>query len=130
MGAGCSPLLSYFLERLVLAISLAKVNTNAHAANGGDRVFVFGDVTLDNSYPTGGYAITPATLGLSAIDLFVATLSPVAGAVNFTYNYSTGALQAFQNTGAETANATDTHTCTGRFVAIGVGFATYGNAVG
>jgi len=29
------------------------------------------EITLDASYPTGGYAVTPATFGLSILDYFV-----------------------------------------------------------
>lgn len=35
----------------------------------GDLAYNVVDVTLDGSYPAGGYPITPATFGLSSIDL-------------------------------------------------------------
>jgi hypothetical protein len=63
------------------------------------------DVTLDSSYVTGGYAVTPAQVSLAEIygatvlgNDAAATTSPVA-----IWNQSTGKLQAFVSNGASPA---------------------------
>lgn len=69
--------------------------------------------TGDNSYPTGGYPIgavqlpDPALL-LEGVD--VVGFTGTTGAVEASYNYATGKLQFFQNSGAETANTTNVST--------------------
>lgn len=89
----------------------------------GDRHFAIADVTFDSSYPTGGYAVTPATFGLtSSIDFLVAN---DAAGYNVRFDnvnskimlYDTGASSGAVL--AETASTTDVHTVTTRVLAFG-----------
>ena len=63
------------------------------ADSGSNRKEKVVDVTYDASYPTGGYAITPASLGLEQI-LGVLPGGNLGGVVP-SYNLSTGKLQLF-----------------------------------
>ena len=47
-----------------MAITLAKVNLDKRVHVKGNRWEVITDATLDNSYPTGGYALTYKKLGI------------------------------------------------------------------
>lgn len=75
------------------------------------------EITLDNSYPTGGYTIAPGDAGLSNIIGAAVIGVPSGVGYWFLWNSTTGKLQAFEgSTGAasgdavefvEVANATD-----------------------
>ena len=106
-------------------LSFTKVNKDPRAFVVGDRVEVITDVTFDSSYTTGGYALTPSTLGLDSIEFVDFDLLPISGAVEFQYNHSTKKVLAFTNGGAEVSNATDLSTITGRLKVIGRGFPSY-----
>lgn len=80
-------------------------------------------VLCDASYPTGGYAVTAAQLGLGTVAGAVATTGGVqAGAstaVQWYYNTATNKLQAFTATG-EVANAVVLTNQTVNILAFGV----------
>lgn len=62
------------------------------------------DLTPDNSYPTGGYALTLAQLGLNHV---VGVIS-LGGGVSWTYDAANAKLKAFSGaTGLQIANAVD-----------------------
>lgn len=109
----------------------------------GNAFAVAADVTFDSSYPTGGEALAPTTLGLNAIDVM---LCETASGYMFQYDYANSKLKAFYPraaltgslvvadtaatltddadvaaaAGAEVGNAADLHTVTVRVMAIGV----------
>jgi len=77
----------------------------------GAKSFTDVDVILDNSYPTGGYAITPALFNLNAIEAFQLggwSALPAGGHAGYQpqYNRTTGKVQVFTSTG-ELAAATN-----------------------
>ena len=85
-------------------------------------------ITLDNSYPTGGYAITAAAVGLSSIDYVLTDVGARNTAGTFAYpvswDYTNGKLQAFRQTAAtnglaEVANGVDLSTFSARVAFIG-----------
>jgi hypothetical protein len=96
-----------------MALTVSKAPVTVSNLNTYDSVkFLTAEVTFDNSYPTGGLAITPASLGLSSIILcvpFLKTATSVAAgqATHPYFNTATGKLQLFK-LNAEVANATDT----------------------
>ncbi len=79
----------------------------------GNVKLVFADLTLDNAYPTDGYAISAGAFG--ARDIFGVSIiggNAGAGTYNFAWNESANKLMAFKAGGAtaafaETANTTD-----------------------
>jgi hypothetical protein len=79
------------------------------------------DITFDNSYLTGGEALTAAQVGLGTV------LCMIAGAVGgrvFEYDYAGATLKAFQDAAtalplAEVPNATDLSLTTVRCMFIG-----------
>lgn len=85
----------------------------------GDRLELVIDITFDNSYPTGGLALTPANLGFTELDVVNAT--PDTAGHTFPYDYTNQKLMAFSG-GSQVANTTDLHTTTTRVVARGKGF--------
>lgn len=96
-----------------MAISVLVKRTD----NFNTGIMVLADVTLDSSYPTGGYAVTPAQLGLSQIDLVIAGNPDVGGiASSFVTVAAANKLKMWQTTtGAnqilvEVANAQDVST--------------------
>lgn len=114
-----------------MALSFALV-AGAEGNNGRVRERYY-DVTLDTSYPTGGYSIDPRSVGL--LNLFGARVlgsALVAGTAKTTnflaeYDYKTGKLQLFQDLAVaaaapfgEVANATNVSTRVLRMVFVGV----------
>ena len=92
----------------------------------GGRWQVVVPVTLDASYPTGGYAVNAYSLGLPAglLDVLDANASPDGG-YDVRYNSATGNLQAY-DTGAaggaalaEAVNATNLSAVTANCVVTG-----------
>lgn len=61
-------------------------------------------ITLDNSYPTGGWALTPTTLGLRSV-LFAWTEEKAPGTTKYHYVYDVTAakLQVYTSNGAAPA---------------------------
>lgn len=79
----------------------------------GKRV-VKATVTLDNSYPTGGYAVTPAALGLRQVEAIHlrSDVQTAAGAGGNTLiadvsNVAAPKLKLYSAASTELANATD-----------------------
>ena len=93
-----------------MALVIAKA-VRADHVEGNKRVRVR-DITLDNSYPTGGYTINPSDAGLrTRIDTADCELAIAAagGATSraVSYNYSTGKLQVYTTASTEAAAASD-----------------------
>jgi hypothetical protein len=53
----------------------------------GNVVTKYVDVTLDNSYPTGGESFTPSMVGFRSKDFLQVTISPAGGYI-FEYDYT------------------------------------------
>lgn len=105
-----------------MALTLGQVNTPTRSYVVGDRMEVLSDFTCDASYTTGGYALTPAQLGMTVeLDFVNAPQAMITTVVYaFWYNVVTGKLLV--TTGAaEVANATDLHLLTSRLTAKGKG---------
>ncbi len=90
-----------------MAITITAV-TGASGVAGNKRTRVY-DVTLDNSYPTGGYSITPAQVGLKKIE-FVdagggAKNSAGTSLVPVRFDYTNSKLQAYRYDGASAGKA-------------------------
>lgn len=70
------------------------------------------DVTFaSGTYATGGDAVTPANLGLTRVDVAIATVKLAAtttvNVANVYYNKDTGKLLAYDETPAEVSNGAD-----------------------
>lgn len=82
-----------------MAASAATIKRGA----AGDMFFRIVDVTLDNSYPAGGYALAPAALGLGASGTVfmvdAATVSKTGGWL-CGWDYTNSKLQVFDGSGA------------------------------
>lgn len=72
----------------------------------GDRRVTTLDITGDNNYPTGGYAITPAQVGMTRFDV-VTVQQPSAGTRLVVWDYSAGKLKILTALSTEAANASD-----------------------
>jgi hypothetical protein len=70
---------------------------------------VFLAVTFDASYPTGGYALTAASLGFVTLDTVDAASLSNLGSRLCGWNQATGKLQVYSALGTEVANTTDLH---------------------
>lgn len=77
---------------------------------------VIADVTGDASYPTGGYAITPAIFGLTTFDF---VLVPSAKGYGANYNDATGKIVVYASAGTEVTAATNLSAVTFRIMAMG-----------
>lgn len=90
----------------------------------GDCRVAFADITLDNSYPTGGYDLKPTDLGQSDVYTFQSLSATGSGGYVLSFNYSTGKLQAYvaptSGGGAlvQVTPATNLSTVTARITAI------------
>lgn len=91
----------------------------------GARRQVVGTVAFDSSYPTGGEALTPATLGLIAVDHINV---PAKSGYTFEYDYTNKKLLAYwvdtSVDGAAQAQVVDT---TNLSTLTGVRFEAFGN---
>lgn len=79
-----------------------------HSALANRRV-IFCDVAFDSSYPTGGEALAPATIGLQKIDMMMV---PGKSGYSFEYDYTNSKLKAFTPTAAQAAVTADKITIT------------------
>lgn len=70
-----------------MALTLGSVFVRSSA---GNKRFHYGTINFDSSYPTGGYTIAPALIGLHTIE-HMAVIS-TSGSDAF-YNFSTGNIQ-------------------------------------
>lgn len=81
----------------------------------GNKRVVINDVTMDNSYQSGGEPLTPAQLGLSFHVSSQCNLKAIGGTTNIAEAYYDGALlRLWDETPAEVAGAQDVSTCTVR----------------
>lgn len=71
-----------------------RVQKTSHLEN---SKVVLAEITMDNSYPTGGEAVVPSDFGLSGIDAMICGLPPVGGFVP-SYLASTGKVKLFAST--------------------------------
>lgn len=98
-----------------MAATLARVAEGEDVA-GKTRMFTY-DVTADNSYPAGGYAVSPSDVGLKFIIGVQQIAVNTAGLLYFVlYNQQTGKL-VFITAGAEASG--DIHTITARLRFLG-----------
>lgn len=74
------------------------------------------DVTGDDSYPTGGYPITPAIFGLTTFDT---VLVPSSSGYTANYNAATGKIVVYASANTQVANAVDLSAVTFRILAMG-----------
>lgn len=102
-----------------MAIAIGKVNLATRNHVVGNRREVVADVTLDNSYPTGGYALTPATLGVDGATDYILAFATTTGHT-FAYDYANSKLIAFSG-GTQVSNATDLSAVVVRVIAQGKG---------
>jgi hypothetical protein len=108
-----------------MALTFTDVVANVDLDEGlGLRVI---DVLFDNSYPTGGEAITAAQLQLSSIlAISIIQKTPAdTNALNFGYDFTNNKIMAFRTDQVDdfqeqVPNATDLSTVTVRVLAIGV----------
>lgn len=88
----------------------------------GDKRRTLGTVTFDNSYPTGGEAITPQQVGLADI-LFMDVENPVSSTPTTrmcTYDLTNEKFMVFTSSdGNQVANGTDLSAFSARFEAVG-----------
>lgn len=88
----------------------------------GDHRVTCANVTLDSSYPTGGESVTPAQLGLEAVDYAIVNVKSVGGTVNVanaSYDAATSKIKVHDETPAEVANTSDLSTLVVQIVAFG-----------
>lgn len=77
-----------------MSLTLSKVRSHVI----GNRKHYITDVTLDASYPSGGYALSASTLGPDIL-LDTVHVQQGVGGLLFSYNYTTSKLQAYLPTG-------------------------------
>jgi hypothetical protein len=106
-----------------VAIAIGKVNLDNRNHVIGNRREIVVDVTLDNSYPTGGYTLTPTTLGVDGVTDYVFAQATTTGHLPV-YNYGTKKLMIF-SAGTEVANTTDLSAVVLRLIAQGKGTPTF-----
>lgn len=96
---------------------------------GADGVTRVVDVLLDNSYPTGGYALTAKQLGFGTNGVVYAVLGAFSKTAGWlvAWDYTNSKLQVFDSSGSasaashEAASTTDVSAVTARLVVIGQG---------
>lgn len=87
-----------------------------HLSQGNSRAKIV-DLKLDNSYPTGGSVLTPASVGLVRID----TVDPTSvGGRGFEWIPATNKLKVYSSGTTEVTNATDLSAVTVRCEVVGV----------
>lgn len=81
-----------------------------------NRKVTIADVALDNSYPTGGEAVTPSQFGLSSIDQVI-----IDGGNGYRpqFDYTNNKIKVYTSAGTETTNTTDLSALTLRVQAVG-----------
>lgn len=102
-----------------MAIAIGKVNLDSADHVVGNHREKIVDVTLDSSYPTGGYTLTQAQLGIDWKPYFILAVPTTTGH-DAVYNYSTGKLMMFSG-GTQVTNATDLSAVVLRVIAKGKG---------
>lgn len=105
---------------MALTITRAKdPTTSSERRVIGDCRLITGEIQFDNSYPTGGEAITAAELGFdkSVFELFF-NHDPAASRIPV-YDKANGKIKLFTALSTEAANASDQSTIKVRFLAVG-----------
>ena len=101
-----------------MALSYAKVRDGESRV--GRRKHQYWDITGDNSYPTGGYTISAAKVGLKTIQgIEVIRANTAAVATSARWNSTTGKLMLY-NGSTQVSNATNVSGYTYRIIFIGV----------
>lgn len=103
-----------------MAVSVAVVGTPYEVI--GTKKQTVSDVTLDNSYPTGGEALTAADLRLNTVSYATCHVVGVGGTVNVAnayYDQPNSKLVVIDETPGEVANAADMSTTVVRVRAVG-----------
>ena len=98
------------------------INPAANPANKGRDEYIGSsvDIVLDNSYPTGGYALTAPQFGLVNILTILPAIALNGSTLLHVYwNSATQKLMAFVAAGTEVTNATDLSAVTVRVQAFG-----------
>lgn len=72
----------------------------------GDRRVLALDITGDTAYPTGGYSITPALVGMTRFDA-VKVQQPKTATRIVTWDYANSKLMIYTALSTEAANASD-----------------------
>lgn len=99
-----------------MAISITTKQPESFGSQSG----AVGKFTLDSSYPTGGYSVTPGMFSLSLINSLLATTT---SGYNLAYNYTTQKLMVFTAAGgggfSEVSNGTNLSTVVANYIVIG-----------
>jgi hypothetical protein len=105
-----------------MAATVAEVSRD----NTGGRLRLIVDITGDNSYPTGGWAVTPAQLGVQRIDRVSADVkSPSTTSYIAQWDYANNKIKVFwtgaavNGTLGEVTNATNLSTLVLRAEVVG-----------
>lgn len=94
-----------------MALTVSEITRTVY----GNRKVLLATVTFDDSYPTGGEALTAATLGFTSIDVVRCTPGIDAGptVIQCVYSKATSKLLAFRTAAATPAGTVAAHTHTG-----------------
>jgi hypothetical protein len=84
---------------------MAAAATIVRRGASGDLFERIVDVTLDNSYPAGGYPLTPQQLGFGLNGQIVSVMAPASktGGWETDWDYTNSKLQVFDSSGAANA---------------------------
>lgn len=104
-----------------MALTIALVKGSSHVA--GNKKIRVRDITLDSSYPTGGYSLLPSDFGLKKIEHIQNNVAVASGggatARTVAYDYTNQKLQVYTTASAEALNASDQSAFTVRLRAQG-----------
>ena len=104
-----------------MALTIALVKGSGHVA--GNKKIRVRDVTLDASYPTGGYTLLPSDFGLRKLEHVQGATAVASGggatARTVSYDYTNQKLQVYTTASAEAANGSDQSAFTVRLRAQG-----------
>jgi hypothetical protein len=115
LWAGLVVHLPLFRKGALVALTIRPVKTWVC----GDRRNVLADITFDNSYPTGGEALTATDLGLT-LELNAVHAAPATTGHVCPYDQANAKLMAFNGT-TQIADRTDLSAVTTRVLAVGKG---------
>jgi len=90
---------------MALTVNIPTVGQNPIVTSIGARYRSVAFVSLDSSYPTGGYTLTPGSFGLVSIEQANATAN--LGGFFYDYDTTTGKLVVYSAIGTEVVAATD-----------------------
>lgn len=106
-----------------MALTLVTQYAAPRANVEGATVEVFQDVQFDSSYPTGGYALTPAQVGLT--EIIYLDCGSLTGYIAH-YDYANQKLLLYTSGGTQVTAATNLSTVFGRLLVVGKGFPSQG----